>query len=127
MIRFAHSEYLYLLGLIPVFILLFVLIARARKKALSHFGSVDILSSLAESASAPKRAVKFMVFLFAYAVVVVGLANPQIGTRLQEVKQEGVDLFIALDEAFVNAVKHGNKFDSAKFVRITADVSPDVS
>ena len=30
---------------------------------------------------------------------------------------------IALDEAFVNAVKHGNKFDAEKLVRITADVS----
>lgn len=33
------------------------------------------------------------------------------------------NLFIALDEAFVNAVKHGNKFDSQKIVRIAADVS----
>ncbi len=32
---------------------------------------------------------------------------------------------VALDEAFVNAVKHGNKFNAEKFVRITADVSPD--
>jgi Ca-activated chloride channel family protein len=31
---------------------------------------------------------------------VVGLANPQIGTRLEEVKQEGVDLFIALDVSY---------------------------
>jgi serine/threonine-protein kinase RsbW len=33
------------------------------------------------------------------------------------------NLFIALDEAFVNAVKHGNKFDATKLVRITAEVS----
>ena len=42
----------------------------------------------------------------------VGLVNP-----------ESSNLFIALDEAFVNAVKHGNKYDSHKIVRITADVS----
>jgi serine/threonine-protein kinase RsbW len=36
---------------------------------------------------------------------------------------EQSNLFIALDEAFVNAVKHGNKFDSQKLVRITAEVS----
>ena len=36
---------------------------------------------------------------------------------------ENSNLFIALDEAFVNAVKHGNKFDAKKLVRITADVS----
>ncbi len=28
-----------------------------------------------------------------------------------------------LDEAFVNAVKHGNKFDANKLVRVTAEVS----
>lgn len=36
---------------------------------------------------------------------------------------ENSNLFIALDEAFVNAVKHGNKFDANKLVRITADIS----
>ena len=40
------------------------------------------------------------------------------------VNSENSNLFIALDEAFVNAVKHGNKFDAAKNVRIAADISP---
>lgn len=44
----------------------------------------------------------------------VGVVNPETS-----------NLFVALDEAFVNAVKHGNKFDSSKLVRITADVSPE--
>ena len=39
------------------------------------------------------------------------------------IKLENSNLFVALDEAFVNAVKHGNKFDAKKLVRITADVS----
>jgi serine/threonine-protein kinase RsbW len=43
--------------------------------------------------------------------------------KLGLVNPENSNLFIALDEAFVNAVKHGNKFDVAKLVRITADVS----
>ncbi len=45
--------------------------------------------------------------------------------KLGVINPETSNLFIALDEAFVNAVKHGNKFNSAKLVRITADVSPD--
>lgn len=43
--------------------------------------------------------------------------------KLGVVKPEQSNLFIALDEAFVNAVKHGNKFDVEKLVRITAEVS----
>jgi serine/threonine-protein kinase RsbW len=42
--------------------------------------------------------------------------------KLGVVRSEQSNLFVALDEAFVNAVKHGNKFDAAKLVRITADV-----
>ena len=44
--------------------------------------------------------------------------------RLGVIKPDRSNLFIALDEAFVNAVKHGNKNDPAKLVRITADLSP---
>ncbi|HEX3558206.1 MAG TPA: ATP-binding protein [Pyrinomonadaceae bacterium] len=39
------------------------------------------------------------------------------------VKPDASNLFIALDEAFVNAVKHGNKQDHKKLVRISADLS----
>lgn len=43
--------------------------------------------------------------------------------KLGVVKSEQSNLFVALDEAFVNAVKHGNKFDTKKLVRISAEVS----
>ncbi|HEV7889585.1 MAG TPA: ATP-binding protein, partial [Pyrinomonadaceae bacterium] len=39
------------------------------------------------------------------------------------IKPDASNLFIALDEAFVNAVKHGNRLDHQKLVRITADLS----
>lgn len=44
--------------------------------------------------------------------------------KLGLIKPERSNLFIALDEAFVNAVKHGNKSDPTKLVRITAELSP---
>src|SRR6266571_6611690 len=45
-------------------------------------------------------------------------------TKLGLIKPERSNLFIALDEAFVNAVKHGNKSNPQKLVRITAELSP---
>jgi serine/threonine-protein kinase RsbW len=36
----------------------------------------------------------------------------------------GSNLFVALDEAFVNAVKHGNKNDPTKLIRVGAELSP---
>jgi len=44
--------------------------------------------------------------------------------RLGLIKIERSNLFVALDEAFVNAVKHGNKSDPTKLVRITAELTP---
>jgi serine/threonine-protein kinase RsbW len=44
--------------------------------------------------------------------------------KLGVVNPEKSNLFVALDEAFVNAVKHGNKFDSTKNIRIVANVTP---
>jgi len=44
--------------------------------------------------------------------------------KLGLIRPERSNLFIALDEAFVNAVKHGNKSDPSKLVRITAELTP---
>ena len=44
--------------------------------------------------------------------------------KLGLIRPERSNLFIALDEAFVNAVKHGNKNDLSKLVKITAELSP---
>lgn len=44
--------------------------------------------------------------------------------KLGIVNLERSNLFVALDEAFVNAVKHGNKFDAAKNIHIIADITP---
>jgi serine/threonine-protein kinase RsbW len=45
-------------------------------------------------------------------------------SKLGLIKPERSNLFVALDEAFVNAVKHGNKNDPTKLLRITAELSP---
>jgi serine/threonine-protein kinase RsbW len=43
--------------------------------------------------------------------------------KLGVCKPEQSNLFVALDEAFVNAVKHGNKFDAQKLIRVAAELS----
>src|ERR687884_773227 len=43
--------------------------------------------------------------------------------KLGIIKPERSNLFVALDEAFINAVKHGNRNDPRKLVRITAELS----
>ena len=59
----------------------------------------------------------------------IGLMNCILDYLMKRVEKVGVinpessNLFIALDEAFVNAVKHGNKFDANKIVKVSAEVS----
>ena len=43
--------------------------------------------------------------------------------KLGLIRPERSNLFVALDEAFVNAVKHGNKNDPTKLLKITAELS----
>jgi len=45
--------------------------------------------------------------------------------KLGVIKSEQSNLFVALDEAFVNAVKHGNKYDTGKLIRVTAEVAKE--
>lgn len=45
--------------------------------------------------------------------------------KLGLIRPERSNLLVALDEAFVNAVKHGNKNDLTKLVKITAELSPN--
>jgi Ca-activated chloride channel family protein len=97
MVRFAHPEYIHLLWILLVLVVVYIFSARARRRALERFGEIHILERLAESASKNKKVLKLTILLLALAFIVVALANPQIGTRMQEVKQEGVDIFVALD------------------------------
>jgi Ca-activated chloride channel family protein len=96
-IRFAQPDTLYLLAVLPALGMLFWLSARLRRAAMERFGNVALLSRLSDAAGNGKRMAKVVLILLATGLIVVGLANPQVGTRMEEVKQEGIDLFIALD------------------------------
>ena len=97
MIRFEHIELLVALGAIPVFIGLFVLMRLWRNRALKRFADTAYLKMLAPRISRFKPWVKLVLFCAAFGFLVVGLANPQTGSKQEEVKRKGVDLMICLD------------------------------
>lgn len=117
MIRFANIEMLYGLAVIPVLIGLYVLFARFRRLSRKRFGGEAILDRLAEGVSRTKRHWRFSLTLAALGLVIVAMARPQIGTRLEEVKQEGVDIFIALDVSLSMKAEDikPNRLEKAKF------------
>lgn len=95
--RFAHTEYLYFLYLVPVLILLFWLTYRKQVKILNEFSSKKLLTVLIPFYSRVKPVIKFSVLLLAITFLILGIANPQIGSKIEEVKQTGIDVFIILD------------------------------
>jgi Ca-activated chloride channel family protein len=97
MFRFANIEYLYLLILLPVLALIFALVFSQRKKALKRFGDPEVIGPLMPAVSGARPVIKAILVLLALASMVFGIARPQFGSKLREIKREGVELIIALD------------------------------
>jgi Ca-activated chloride channel family protein len=58
---------------------------------------MEILSLLMPSVSSSKPTLRFILFLIAITFLIFGLVNPQIGSKLEEIKREGSDIIICLD------------------------------
>jgi Ca-activated chloride channel family protein len=88
---------LYTLGIIPVLVVLFYLGRSKRKKAIAEFGDTGLMEYLMPEASRSKPFWKFYIFVAALILMIFGLARPQFGSKLQEVKRKGIEIMIALD------------------------------
>jgi len=95
--QLENKIYLYALALIPLFIIIYWIMTRWRKKALLSFGELAVIQQLYPDVSKSKRIWKFILYLFAFTFLIIGIVNPQVGTRLEEVKRKGADLMICLD------------------------------
>lgn len=97
MFRLENIQYLYAYLLIPVFVLLFILMKQWRKKAIRSLGDTEVVQQLMPDVSTAKPTMKFIFLLLALSLIILGVVNPQIGSKLQEVKRKGADVMIALD------------------------------
>jgi Ca-activated chloride channel homolog len=97
MLRFLHEEYLWVLAAIPLLVVVAWFVRLARRRAQNAFASPGMMQRLVPEASRFRKPAKFLLALLALTCMVLGLANLQIGTRLEEVKQEGVDIFLVVD------------------------------
>ncbi len=95
--RLEHPEYLYALALIPVLWIVHALWARWRRKARSAFGSAAATERLAPEATRSRHSIKTFWVTLGLASLIIALANPQVGSKLETVKRKGVDVVFALD------------------------------
>jgi len=96
-LRFENPQILHLLW--GTFFLLgfFIWAVKYKKWLLQRFGNIEILQKLMRSYSPGRRNLKMTLLIFSYIFLVIALANPQIGTKLEDVTREGVDIIVALD------------------------------
>ena len=95
--RFANPVFLYLLLLLPVLILLYIINEVRKRKALKRLGDVNLVSSLVPEMSTIRPAIKFILQLIAVLAGIIMLSRPQFGSKIEDVKKQGVEVIIALD------------------------------
>ena len=96
--KFVTPQWLYVLFLIPCLLLFFIRMRKRKQKDLQRFGHPDLLQKLSTSSSGLKGSPRrFIFFLLALFLLILALARPQWGTRMQTIKRKGLDLVIALD------------------------------
>jgi Ca-activated chloride channel family protein len=95
--RFANPDYLYLLLLLPVMILIYIINTFRKNRALKRLGNIDLVTTLVPEMSKARPFIKFILQLIAVAAGVIILSRPQFGSKIEDVKKEGVEVIIALD------------------------------
>jgi tetratricopeptide (TPR) repeat protein len=97
MLQFEHPEYLWFLLFVPVLGAGFFFMNVRRSNQLRRFVGSALIPQLVPDISLAMRIIKQVLVSSALACLILAIANPQVGTRLEEVKREGIDLFVALD------------------------------
>ncbi len=97
MLKYEHIEYLNLLFGIPLLVLAIIIYNKWKKNALILFGDLKLVNKLAYSFSKTREKIKNILTILIISFLIIGISNPQIGTKMEEVTREGVDLMIAID------------------------------
>jgi Ca-activated chloride channel family protein len=97
MYKIEEPIYFSLLIIIPAMIVVFLLVLWWKKRTQKKFADLNLLKNLAPNSSTFKSVLKLVFLLLGITFLVIALVNPKMGTKLQTVKREGVDIVFALD------------------------------
>jgi len=82
---------------IPIILVLFLVLQIWKRKTQNKFANQAILKRLSPNISLFKSILKILVLCLAFACLSLALVNPKIGSKLETVKREGVDIVFAVD------------------------------
>lgn len=94
---FLHSQYLWLLLLVPLFFAVQVLVNKLRRRRIRRFGDEELVNTLMPSYASAKVWLRLSIFSLAFCFVVLAISRPQRGVRLKEQQLTGAEVIIALD------------------------------
>jgi len=97
MFRFQHISYLFALGLLPLFIILFAGMLVWRRNKLKKLGEERLVSEQLRGFIPGRNTFRFILLAIAFCAMVIGWANLQTGDKTEKVQRKGVDVVIALD------------------------------
>jgi Ca-activated chloride channel family protein len=92
-----EQNYLYLLFILPLVVVVFLFNLYWKRKKQREFGDLEIIKRLSPERSIFKPVLKLGVLILALIALIVGLVNPKIGTKVETVKREGIDIVFAMD------------------------------
>lgn len=95
--EFQYPYLLFALLAIPLMILIWLLAERWKKHALQRYGELPVVMRLIPDYSARRPGFKFILFITGLTLVILGMANLRIGSKLEKVNRKGVDIMICLD------------------------------
>ena len=90
-------QYIYLLCIVPLLWVIYALLVRWKRKTQNSFARPELLELLSPNRSKFKPTFKIILLSLSIVSLVLGLMNPKIGTQLETVKREGVDIVFAMD------------------------------
>ncbi|TXG37330.1 vWA domain-containing protein [Seonamhaeicola maritimus] len=97
MYQLEEKIWFWALVVIPVIILFFLVLQFWKHKAQRRFADKALLKKLSPNTSLFKSVLKISVLSLAFLCLTLALVNPKIGTKLETVKREGVDIVFAVD------------------------------
>ncbi|MHB1195459.1 MAG: vWA domain-containing protein [Lutibacter sp.] len=97
MYQIEEPTYFYYLVIIPAIVVVFLLVLWWKKRIQKQFAEHKLIQKLSPEKSTFKSFLKITVFCLALAFLIISLTNPKMGTKLETVKREGVDIVFALD------------------------------
>jgi len=97
MFQFLHPQYLYLLLLIPAFVLLYLAGQIATRRNIHRLGEKKLLKQLMPGRSPMRQHIKFTLLMLAASLIICMTARPQYGLRQQTETTNGIEAVVMVD------------------------------